>query len=508
MGIFLNQNFYIMKKYISIIIIGFYFANVQAQEAPDAMRYAQDNLNGTARFRAMGGAFGALGGDLSSINVNPAGSAIFNNNVAAITLSSVNLNNKSDYFGTKTEENDNTLDLNQAGAAWVFKNTDGKSDWEKFTVAVNYENMSNFNNTQFSAGHNPNNSVADYFIYYADGIPLNIVNNDFRNLNYSEQQTYLGYNGYLINPVTGSTNQYESNANGSGNYYQENSLVSSGYNGKLSVNASASYKDKIFFGININAHFTDYTRRTSFYEDYYDSPGYNATNGLQSSRFDNDLYTYGSGISFQAGIIAKVIYGLRAGLSYESPTWYFLHDELTQSVYGYNNENGTATLFYATPEDYTMIYPSYRLKTPGRYTGSLAYVFGKTALLSFDYTVKDYSNTRFKPQTDFTEANAQIDGTFDKTSEFRIGGEYKIKQWSLRGGYRFEQSPYKNNQTIGNLNSYSGGVGYGFGRTKIDLAYTYAKRDYNQSFFNNGFIDGSNLKSRNDNVSVTVLFEL
>jgi hypothetical protein len=45
----------------------------------------QDNLNGTARFRAMG-CIGALGGDLSSLNVNPAGSAI-NNNEVTITLS-------------------------------------------------------------------------------------------------------------------------------------------------------------------------------------------------------------------------------------------------------------------------------------------------------------------------------------------------------------------------------------------------------------------------------------
>ena len=29
------------------------------------------NLNGTARYRAMGGAFGAVGGDLSALNVNP-----------------------------------------------------------------------------------------------------------------------------------------------------------------------------------------------------------------------------------------------------------------------------------------------------------------------------------------------------------------------------------------------------------------------------------------------------
>ena len=60
-----------MKKYIFLLFAGFAFSVTHSQEIPDAIRYSQDNLNGTARFRAMGGAFGALGGDLSSINVNP-----------------------------------------------------------------------------------------------------------------------------------------------------------------------------------------------------------------------------------------------------------------------------------------------------------------------------------------------------------------------------------------------------------------------------------------------------
>ena len=66
-----------MKKYIFLLFAGFTFSFTQSQEIPDAIRYSQDNLSGTARFRAMGGAFGALGGDLSSINVNPAGSSVF-----------------------------------------------------------------------------------------------------------------------------------------------------------------------------------------------------------------------------------------------------------------------------------------------------------------------------------------------------------------------------------------------------------------------------------------------
>ena len=53
----------------------------QEMTTADALRYAVDNLNGTARFRGISGAFGAVGGDLSALNVNPAGSLFFKNNL-------------------------------------------------------------------------------------------------------------------------------------------------------------------------------------------------------------------------------------------------------------------------------------------------------------------------------------------------------------------------------------------------------------------------------------------
>ena len=59
---------------------------ILAQDITDAVRYSMDEIQGTARFRAMSGAFGALGGDMSSVNINPAGSAIFNNSHASLTL--------------------------------------------------------------------------------------------------------------------------------------------------------------------------------------------------------------------------------------------------------------------------------------------------------------------------------------------------------------------------------------------------------------------------------------
>ncbi|MNE47604.1 Outer membrane protein transport protein (OMPP1/FadL/TodX) [compost metagenome] len=79
---------------------------------------------------------------------------------------------------------------------------------------------------------------------------------------------------------------------------------------------------------------------------------------------------------------------------------------------------------------------------------------------------------------------------------------------SLRAGYRYEQSPYKNGNTIGDLNSYSGGLGYNFGSIKADLSYSYAKRDSNQGFFNQGFTDGADITTKNNNFTMTLLFEL
>ena len=65
-----------MKK-IALIIFSFVVYNVSAQNYKDALRYSTEDLSGTARFKGMSGAFGAIGGDFSAISINPAGSSVF-----------------------------------------------------------------------------------------------------------------------------------------------------------------------------------------------------------------------------------------------------------------------------------------------------------------------------------------------------------------------------------------------------------------------------------------------
>ena len=501
-----------MKKTFFTVFVGLIFISLQAQDINDALRYSKENLNGTARFRAMSGAFGALGGDLSAIGVNPAGSVVFANNQAGFTLSNFNSKNDSNYFGKQTSESINTFDLNQAGAIFVFDNNDQKSDWKKFALAVNYDNAGDLDNSIFSSGTNPNNSISNYFLSYANGVPLSIVTGndfDYADLFFNEQQAYLGYQSYIINS-TDDTNlnntQYVSGVAPGGNYNQQYTLESSGYNGKLSFNASGQYTDKFLFGINLNSHFVDYRQSTSFFESNNNNTS--TTNLVKRLRFNNDLYTYGNGFSFQLGTIFKPTKEVRLGLAYESPTWLTLNDEISQDITAVSSSSaGELTPDVVNP-NLTVIFEPYKLQTPSKITGSFAYVFGKKGLLSIDYAVKNYSNTTYKPKRDFTTTNATMSNLLDASSEVRVGGEYKIKKLSLRGGYRFEKSPYKDGKTIGDLTGYSGGFGYNFGSTKLDLSYSYAQRDYNQQFFSQGFTDSSKISSVNNNVSITLLFEL
>ena len=64
-------------KRIGIImsVLALWWRHRFSQSQLDAFKHSQTELNGTARYLGMGGAFGALGGDISAMNTNPAGLA-------------------------------------------------------------------------------------------------------------------------------------------------------------------------------------------------------------------------------------------------------------------------------------------------------------------------------------------------------------------------------------------------------------------------------------------------
>lgn len=509
-----------MNKYFSIFLIVFSTISISAQDFTDALRYSQTNQLGTARFRALSGAMGALGGDLSAISINPASSSIFNNNQISATLNNTNNKNNSNYFGSNNSESSNTFDLNQVGGVFVFEKTGEQNQWKKFALSINYENQNNFDNSIYFSGNNPSNSIDKYFLFYAnaneywDGIEQGTLQNSyFEDLNYIDQQAYLGYQGYIIDPSPNDPNDpkittYTSGL-AQGSFFQKNRTETTGYNGKLTFNASAQYANKLSIGLSLNSHFSDFKKYSSFFES--NDNNNTTTDRVKKIYFDNDLHTTGNGFSFQIGAIFKVTNEFRLGATYESPTWYEFTDELKQDLETtLSSTNGEVYPNIQADENFVIIYDPYNLKTPGKITLSGALVLAKSGLLSIDYSFKDYGAIEFRPKNDnyFRFVNNKISSQLTNANELRIGAEHRIKQWSLRAGYRFEESPYKDKKIMDDLKGYSAGVGYDFGSMKLDFAYATAKRNYGEQMFSAGLTDRAATKNRMDNIIATISFKL
>lgn len=497
-----------MKRILTFIaVLACTFAN--AQNINDVLRFSNENIQGTARFQAMGGAFGALGGDLSSLNVNPAGSAVFNFSQFTLTGANFNRNNEAAFGNSLTETNINSLELNQLGGVFVFKSTE--SAWKKLALAFNYDMVQNFDN-EFSVSGNTTQGIDNYFLNFAQGQalgPLRVQEGEFiedayldigSNIGFGAQQAFLGFQAGIIEPTVDDDENtaYVSNATYDGvnqNYLQS----TTGYNSKLTANFAGQYQENLYIGASVNFHNVFYERLTLL-----DENGYDQESLVQSTAFDNLLRTEGYGFSFSVGAIAKLNDNIRIGGSYQSPTWYELTDDISQRVNSTLAEPDIDFINFRIVN----LFEEYRIRTPEKLTGSLAVVFGKDGLLSFDYSYQDMSQAELRPTTDpnFSAENDFIANQLGVVNTYRFGGEYRIDDVSLRAGYRYEESPYEEGDLIGDLTGYSGGIGYNFGGSRLDLAVNRTEQDVNTLLFDSG-IDSSTMINRT-NTNVTLGFTL
>lgn len=495
-----------MKKiYLSIMVL--VSGMVSAQNLTDALRYSVEDLNGTARFKAMSGAFGALGGDFSAIGQNPAGSAVFSGSEMGFTFGDTSAKNVSTYFGTQSQNKASDFNLGQFGIVLVIPNNDS-SDWKKFTLGFNYQNTKNFNANDLKFSGTTNTNLSDYFLYYANGIEQqNLMLDEYENKikvrTISLQDLYddygnarrfnpfnlrnalLGYTVGIIKPESGKTaidtsmsdaeadavlqeKTYAKNISPNARTLQIFEQITKGDVHRYDFNFGTQYKENLFLGITLNSHRVDYSNVTKHQENYTG----NTASTITGAFFQNEYKTTGSGFSFQMGAILKATESLRLGLVYQSPTWFRLREEMSQYLRTNTSDKGT---FFANPQ-VVAVYPEYKFRTPSAWTASAAYIFGKKAIISMDYQYKGYGNTYFRSDNLKAE-NEIIANELGDVNIIRLGGEYRIKRLSLRAGYRYEQSPYKKTKYIGDLNGYSFGLGYAFSGLRLDVSYDVAQQN-------------------------------
>lgn len=514
-----------MKKILSSLIFLVCF-HLTAQNFSDVLKYSQTSLNGSARYTALGGAFGAVGGDLSALEANPAGSSIFSFSELGFTLNSSRLSNDVTYFDSTNKNSDHRINFNHFGIVLVL-GEENYGKWSKLALAFNYQKHSDFNANYFIEGYNRNNGIDRYFLDYAQGRFFENIsqmdNESFseaylaigetEDLGFPAQQALIGYEAYMINPVPFSETSnptdpniqsYRSNTQaGPNGFYHDYTLLKSGSSRKYTFNISSVYDNKLYLGLNINSYNVKYSEYVDFYESDYGS-----MSGVQSFLFLNDLKTMGSGKSFQLGAIYKVSNYLRLGLTFDSPTYYRLYDQLYQTAEVEAIEDERLISRVLDPEA-SILFPEYRLNTPYSTKGSLAYIIKDRGFISIDFTQKNYLDSRFSPREDafLSYLNEEINNQFQTSKIIQIGGEYRLNpELSLRAGYFNETASlvgFDNSQSF-----ISGGFGYNLGPSQIDMSLQAFTSSKERPLFSNGLTDTIEINQNRLNLILTYRLKL
>ncbi len=488
-----------MKTYFTPLFIAIFLSlslNIFAQNEEDALRYASQEITGTARFTALSGAFSSLGGDLSAVGLNPAGLTTFATNRITGTLSFYNLNNDASYFNnlsntTYSSFDDNIINIDQLGVVWVYKSN--TSDWNKLAFSFNYNKQADYGNFLKIKGKNTaGNSVVDYFVDQAQGIKLgdlkigNDETTDFvyqwlgENIGFQAQQAFLGYQAYIINPVDSNDDNnidYTPNAVYTTPLHN-NKITSTGNKSNFDLSLGGTYKKNLQLGFGLSLISIDYTENNAITE-----TGYATTSDLQLLKFNNVLHTEGNGVQLKIGGIYKLPNNLRLSLAFHSPQWIKIEETLTQAVH---TEFSNGDIIDVAPEVENAFAP-YRIITPSKIIAGASMVVGKKGLISADYSYQDYSQLRFKEiETNassdyFDNVNGFMKQNFQATHSFNIGAEMKLSEVSLRGGTFVSSSPYKNSNSLYATKGYSLGAGFNLGKIVLDAAWIHSQNEVSRT---------------------------
>jgi len=446
-----------MKKlFLAAMLCVAFISNAQTLGYNDiGVQFSKENINGTARFNAMSGAFGALGGDLSALETNPAGAAVFLKSEFTLTFGTNNIETTSNYYGNNQFSESNNADITQSGGVFVFNTYSRNSNWGKIALGFNYSLANDFENFWIANGN------SNYPTWIDDA-------ND-------EDILYLNSNGQYFENLT------------------------DGKNSKYTFTFASEYNENLYLGASISSYDIEHYQQILLEEYNNDGNG----NNLDASLIQ-ELFTYGEGFSFNFGLISKPNENLRLGLAYKSPVWYNLSEDYLESdleVY-YSNTDELLT-------DYSGINTfDYKLKTPSKFTGSFAYIFDKQGLISIDYIYKNYSDVKLS-NSNFSIENQAFKSDLESTGELRIGTEWRFDDVSLRGGYHIEKSPYKNALDSDSIEGFSFGAGYKFRGGKLDFSYQKSSNTGAYNFYPQyNQVNAAELNIDNSKITATLVLNI
>ena len=472
-----------------------------AQIPEDVLKYSWQPTNGTARVNAVGGAMGSLGGDISALFVNPAGIGFFKTGEIVLSPGYYFLKNKSDYRGTKANDDGSNFNL---GASGIVGGWRGSGRWSSKAIGIAVTRTANFSNNIYYTGNNDFSSYAEQ--YAAEAAASGLSLDGILSSNSVSLGTRMAVYSYLIDTATLGGNAipdvvalptYDQLKNGGAFLVnQANTVETSGGITEIALGYAANMDDKLYIGGSLGIPIISYEKKTFFREE--DATGI-SDNYFSFSELSERLKTKGVGVNLKLGVILKPADLVRLGLSIHTPSWYVL-DDTYQGTMAVNTENyrtnpGTVTvssdIFTSgeTPEY------SYELTTPWKFLLSGSYVIREVedvskqkGFLTADVEYVTYTSNRFRSSDSYDDSddnyykglNEVVKEYYKGAFNFRVGGELKFTTIMTRLGFSYYTSPYQDKELKGSKMFISGGLGYRDAGFFIDLTYVHGiQKDVN-----------------------------
>lgn len=466
-----------MRVVISFFLISIVVLSGKAQNQEDALRFSMLNTVGTARYAGAGGAFGAMGADITVMAMNPAGLARLRSSIFSFSPELSTSSTSTNFRSNQTLDGNSALNFSNLGIVGTSKaGKDSPYLWKTVQYGLAYNKTALFNNNYTVSGVS-DTSLSYQFAGMAGVAGQNgIAPSDL--YSYDSYQAGLAYDAYLIDPADYSGTFYTSQMRGGG-YSFTNQTKEKGSIGEWDLSLAANYNDKLYLGGTVGFTRLNYQRTREHTEHTSDSAV-----ALSYFNYTEYLQTTGRGVNLKLGMIVLPIKQLRIGLAYHTKTsYYYMQDQWHNDMY--TNFHDTAS--HSSQSNYGNYL--YTLKTPSRVIASVSGVILKKVILSAEAEMVNYSTSRLKQHHlesyhySFGTENNNIKTMFSSAMNIRSGVEVRVtKPLIVRAGFGIYGSPYKTGvvQTNSKMLQFSGGAGYHMQKFYIDVAYMLSqyKQDY------------------------------
>lgn len=424
-----------------------------SQNDQDALRYSRTGVGGTPRNIAMGGAFGALGADMSCASYNPAGLGLYRKG-EFVYSGGLKFNTiSSDFLGSKNSSPSADFAFSNFGIAFSYASEKDKT--KRNTFAFSNNQLQNFDGSFLITESNSYHSMARDMMNIANEVKVLGQMNPTYEL--------MGYNSYVLD-YDSASGKYFSFVDLNRSLSLKRSVTTTGRMNELNISFAQSADDKYYIGGSLGIPRLNFESTTIHSEtDSNDSMRVGLTSGssytttynsylpfiytdmlgFNSLKYEEVFSTKGYGLNLKLGAVVRINQSFRVGAYFHSPTIFYLSDNFYYRMEARFDANTTKPMEAQYPDGGGGIY-EYRITTPLRFGINGAYIYQKTAAFALDIEQINYGMASLNGETAdvFSGVNAVIKDKYKSATNIRAGVEYNLSPILLRAGYNYYGSPF------------------------------------------------------------------